>query len=246
VLRDLFRAHTARPRGTYSEWWWPEPPEPHGNLRSYSVLEHVLVPEVDPGPGSLYFWAHQFRTVGGEGGYIGLQTKGNRADGSLGKMAIFSFWDTLGAEGPGVVRFGGEGVGWSCRIPYFWEAGRAYRLRVELVDVDGREAWWAASVADVDRGEDSQEFGRICAPAGWGGLGTWSVMWTEYYGPPLARCSDLAYSRVVFSTPSAENGSVAPNRWRDHLSDGPCDTSRITRLEGGVRQEMGLPEPGRE
>ena len=214
-------------------------------MPGYAALEHVLVPEVDPGPDSMYFWAHQFRTVSGEGGYIGLQTKGNRADGSLGKMAIFSFWDTLGAEGPGVVRFGGEGVGWSCRIPYFWEAGRAYRLRVELVDRGGGEAWWQGSVADLDRGDGPQDFGCICAPVGWGGLGTWSVMWTEYYGPPLARCADLAYSKVVFSTPMAGE-ATAPSRWRDHLGDGPCDTSRITRVEGGVRHEMGLPEAGGE
>jgi hypothetical protein len=239
-LRELFRTAEARPRGTYSEWWWPDEGAP------YSVLEHVLVPEVDPGPDSTYFWAHQFRTVAGEGGYIGLQTKGNRADGSLGKMAIFSFWDTLGAEGPGAVRFGGEGVGWSCRIPYFWQAGRAYRLRVEMVDVDRREAWWAASVADLDAGGELEEFGRICAPAPWGGLGTWSVMWTEYYGPALSRCADLAYSKVVFSTPAAEDGGIRPRRWRDHLGDGPCDTSRITRVEGGVRHEMGLPEVGGE
>ena len=249
-LRDLFRLREARPRGTYSEWWWPDTPRPSTGLPGYTALEHVLVPEVDPGPDSMYFWAHQFRTLSGEGGYIGLQTKGNRADGSLGKMAIFSFWDTLGAEGPGVVRFGGEGVGWSCRIPYYWEPGRAYRLRVELVERDGGEAWWQGSVGDLDSGEAMQEFGCICAPAGWGGLGTWSIMWTEYYGPALARCSDLDYSKVTFSTPMAETGTgtggVAPSRWRDHLGDGPCDTSRITRVGSGVRHEMGLAEPDGE
>ena len=95
----------------------------------------------------MYFWAHQFQLVDGEGGYLGLQTKGNRADGSLGKMAIFSIWDAVEAEGAGpggfgCVRFGGEGTGWSCRIPYHWVAGHAYRLRVwterrRLVGGDG-------------------------------------------------------------------------------------------------------------
>ena len=243
MLRDWLRPRSSRPRGTYSEWWWPDlQPQPDG-LRGYTALDHVLLPEVDPGPDSMYFWAHQFRTVSGEGGYIGLQTKGNRADGSLGKMAIFSFWDTLGAEGPGVVRFGGEGVGWSCRIPYFWQAGRAYRLTVELVERDRREAWWQASVTDVDGDEGVQDFGRICAPAGWGALGTWSVMWTEYYGPPLGDCRDLAPVSAIFTVPRAD-GAVVPARRHNYLGDGTCDTTRITDLDDGVRHQMGLAEDG--
>ncbi len=64
-----------------------------------------MTPEIDPGPNATYFWAHQFGLVGGEGGYLGLQTKGNRADGSLGKLAIFSLWDATGSDGAGCVRF---------------------------------------------------------------------------------------------------------------------------------------------
>jgi hypothetical protein len=224
------------PKGTYSEWWWPDltPERPRG----YGSFEHVLVPEVDPGPDTTYFWAHQFRTVSGEGGYLGLQTKGNRADGSLGKMAIFSFWDTLRAEGRGVVRFGGEGEGWSCRIPYYWSPGRAYRLTVELVERGGGEAWWGAEVVDVDAGL-RDEIGVICAPDSWGALVPWSIMWTEYYGGPVARCTDLGYSRVTFSTPSAEGGAVGPRRFADRLGDGDCEGSRVTRLADGVRHEMG-------
>ena len=221
------RPRLLRPCGTYTDWWWP--------AKGYSRLEHDLRPDVDPGPRTTYFWAHQFRTEAGEGGYIGLQTWGNRADGSLGKMAIFSFWDTLGAEGPGVVRFGGEGVGWSCRIPFFWDAGRTYRLAVAVVDEDPKTIVWGASV-------DGEEFGRILAPATWGRLGGWSVMWTEYYGGPLATCSDLPYSNVVFGRPLAD-GSVEPARSNDHYGDGDCHTSLVSPAEGGgVRHEMGRPQ----
>ena len=229
----MFRRRLLRPRGTYTDWWWPG--------EGYDGVEHELLIEHDPGPETTYFWAHQFRTEAGEGGYIGLQTKGNRADGSLGKMAIFSFWDTLGAEGPGVVRFGGEGVGWSCRIPFLWEPGRPYRLRVGVVDEDADVRTWAAEV-------NGQEFGRIRAPARWGRLGRWSIMWTEYYGGPVARCSDLPYSNVVFATPTAD-GDAVPHRSHDHLGDGDCGGSRVTRVGDGVRHEMGAgpasgdPEP---
>jgi hypothetical protein len=225
----MFRRRLLRPKGTYTEWWWPG--------EGYRFVEHELVVEHDPGPDTTYFWAHQFRTQAGEGGYIGLQTKGNRADGSLGKMAIFSFWDTLGAEGPGVVGFGGEGVGWSCRIPFLWEPERAYRLRVGVVDEGPSVHTWAAWV-------DGEEFGRIRAPASWGRLGRWSVMWTEYYGGPLARCSDLPYSKVRFSRPRAD-GDVTPVRSQDRLGDGDCPGSRVTPLEHAVRHEMGSAEAAR-
>jgi len=195
-----------------------------------------LLPEVDPGPDATYFWAHQFRLVGGEGGYIGLQTKGNRADGSLGKMAIFSIWDALGAEGMGTVRFGGEGVGWSCRIPYRWEAGRVYRLRVAT----DRRGWWDASVADIAAGTTSW-IGRIRVPEDWGGLGEWSVMWTEFYGASLSRCQDLAHSRVVFGTPVADDGAIVPDSHGNHYNDGTCDTSNIELVDRGVRHEIGIP-----
>ena len=221
----MFRRRALLPRGTYTDWFWPG--------TGYRRVAHTLTAEIDPGPRSMYFWAHQFRSEAGEGGYVGLQTWGNRADGSLGKMAIFSFWDTLRAEGPGVVRFGGEGVGWSCRIPFHWDAGTPYRLAVEAVDQDAEAIVWAASV-------DGEEFGRIWAPAAWGRLGPWSVMWTEFYGGPLASCDDLPYSRVVFSTPETDGG-VRPHRSQDHLGDGDCGGSAITKVPpDGVRHEMGI------
>lgn len=228
------RPRTLRPRGPYTEWSWPDPPRRADGERGFSELVHDLTPETDPGDRSCFFWAHQFRTVGGEGGYVGLQTWGNRADGSLGKMAIFSLWDALGGEGPGVVPFSGEGRGWSCRIPLAWSAGRRYRLRVWLAGRDGDEAWWAASV-------DGAEFGRIRLPAAWGGMGRWSVMWTEYYGPPLHDCAELGHARAVFGEPRADAGLVRPVSSRSHVGEGDCHTTRITEVDGGVRQEMGIP-----
>jgi hypothetical protein len=128
-------------------------------------------------------------------------------------------------------------VGWSCRIPFLWEPERAYRLRVGVVDEGPSVHTWAAWV-------DGEEFGRIRAPASWGRLGRWSVMWTEYYGGPLARCSDLPYSKVRFSRPRAD-GDVTPVRSQDRLGDGDCPGSRVTPLEHAVRHEMGSAEAAR-
>ncbi len=131
-------------------------------------------------------------------------------------------------------------MGWSCHIPYPWVAGHRYRLRVET-DEPG---WWAASVADDDSGVVSP-IGRIRVPPTTG-LGYWSVMWTEYYGPSVHQCSDLATARALFGTPTAP-GRTVPERRHSHLGElaGPaldhttCDTSSIEDLPDGVRHQMG-------
>ncbi len=198
--------------------------------------------ENDPGADTTYFWAHQFQLEGGRGGYVGLQTKGNRADGSLGKLAIFSLWDATGADGPGVVRFRGEGTGWSARVPLLWEAGRRYLLRVEAGEDGGEGRWWLATVTDLDTGE-GQSIGRLRGAPAWRCLSSWSVMWTEYYGPPLRDCRDLAPVSATFTVPRAD-GAVVPARRHNYLGDGTCDTTRITDLDDGVRHQMGLAEDG--
>ncbi len=231
------RRPQATPRGTYTEWFWPPSTSfARTLLAGYWSFEHVLVPETDPGPDATYFWAHQFRMIGGAGGYIGLQTQGGLGDGRLGKIAIFSVWDAEEAEGPGAVPFSGEGTGWSCRIPYAWKAGQAYALRVST----GGEGWWTGQVRDEQTGQVS-DLGGIRVPHHWRQLDSWSVMWTEYYGQPLSDCRDLAYSSVVFGTPTANDGEVKPAGSHSHLGDGTCETSRIEALADGVRHQMGLP-----
>ncbi len=224
------------PCGTYTEWRWPPSTSFARTLQAgYKSFEHSLTPELDPGPDSTYFWAHQFRLIGGEGGYLGLQTKGDRADGA-GKIAIFSIWNAEEAEGPNAVRFGGEGTGWSCRIPYQWQAGRTYDLRVWTPG----GGWWAAAVRDRATG-DVHEIGAIRVPGHWRNLDSWSVMWTEYYGPPLRSCSDLAHSSVIFGTPTADGGEVRPAGSHNQFGEGTCNTSRIEAVADGVRHEMGAP-----
>jgi len=66
-------------------------------------------------------------------------------------------------------------------------------------------------------------------------------MWTEYYGPPLNSCSDLAHSSVIFSTPTADDGESRPAGSHSHLSEGTCQTSRVDALTEGVRHQMGMP-----
>lgn len=219
------RPPALRPTGTYTDWRWPP------TTTGYPSFEWTLVPETDPTPDG-YFWSHQFGLVGGDGGYVGLQTMG--AD-PKGKIAIFSIWEAESATGPAVAGpFSGEGSGYTARIPFRWEPGSAYRLTLSTTG-DGT---WSAWAADAATGDD-QLIGRIRVPSTCGGLKDFSIMWTERYAGPLSKCSDLRLSSVRFLTPSA-TGGTSPLSHHNHFGDPPgCPGSEIVDLPDGVRQVMG-------
>jgi hypothetical protein len=80
--------------------------------------------------------------VGGEAAYLGFQTAGSEP---TGKIAIFSVWGAIDAEGPEYAApFAGEGTGMTVRIRYGWVPGRRERLALRA-DGDG---WWRAEVDD--------------------------------------------------------------------------------------------------
>ena len=206
--------------GTYTDWHWPAAPS------GYTSFEWELTPRTDPTPDG-YFWSHQFWLVGGEAGYVGLQTLGSEP---TGKIAIFSIWDAVGADGPVyVARFTGEGEGYSVRIPFEWEVGATYELRVVAAGPNRWEAFVGAHL-----------IGRIEVPAGWHGLRDVSIMWTERYAGPLSSCADLALSIARFGVPSADGGAVAPARRHHHLADPPgCPGSAVGDAPDGVVHVVG-------
>lgn len=90
--------------------YWDYPPLSGGY---YNADQNVTVART----GTTRFFAHQIWFIGGDAAYIGIQDNPN------GTLAIFSVWNSPGNASPGspgsyCVAFGGEGVGYSCRIPY--------------------------------------------------------------------------------------------------------------------------------
>jgi len=246
------------PTGTYTDWQWPSAP------RGYGRFDWDLCPQSDPSPVG-YFWSHQFWLVGGEAGYVGLQTMGSEP---TGKIAIFSIWQAVGAEGPAYVApFSGEGSGYSVRIPFEWRVGQVYRLAVGEAGGPG-DPGAASGVGDVGatgtRGEPGPAgggrwtawvgaagdptplvIGTITVPRRWGGLRDQSVMWTERYAGRLASCADLGHAVARFSTPLADGGRVRPVGHRNHLGAPPgCPGSSVTDEPEGVVHVMGRPGPG--
>ena len=221
-LLAMFRRRApASPVGTYTTWTWP--PTPTG----YAEVRWSLEPRTDPTPVG-YFWSHQVALVGGEAAYVGLQTVGSEP---TGKIAIFSVWGAIDAEGPEhAAPFGGEGTGMTVRIRYGWEQGRRARLALRA-DGDG---WWRAEVED-------RLVGRIRVDAAWGGLASRSIMWTERYTPPLRRCADLGHAVAWFGTPLADGG-VSPRHHHNHLgANRGCPGSSVGDADGGVLHVMGAP-----
>ena len=159
----------------------------------YRTFEHAIVPEVDPGSRAPYLWAHEFALLGGEGGYLGLEAGAEGAQ----RTAVFSI----------------AGVS-TARVPWPWQAGRVYWLQVRS---EGG-GWWSATVGEEEGSESL--IGRMQVPEAWRRLASTSVMTTEYRGGPLARCADLPPSRVTFSPPTADGGTVSPVRQESRLGPG--------------------------
>ena len=235
--------HRHAPTGTYTDWNWPEAPVNVEGKSGYVSFEHGVTPEIEPPQGTGYFWSHQVEFVNGNAAYFGLQTLGRRPDGSEGKVAIFSVWNSLAARGPGLAQpFSGEGEGFQTIIPYEWQAGQKYRLRLFKSGRNRRGVEWTAKVSADGSGKE-RTIGTITVSEKWGYLSNWSVMWSERYtGPEIKACADVGYSRVVFDEPRANGGTVRPASHHNHLSNPiTCPNSRIRDLGNAVRQEMGRP-----
>lgn len=208
------------PVGTYTTWWWPP------TQLGYTEMRWEVEPCTDPSPAG-YFWSHQVALVGGEAAYFGLQTLGSAP---AGKIAIFSVWGAIDAEGPEYAApFGGEGTGMTVRASYNWVPGKRERLSLGA-DGDG---WWRAEIAD-------RLVGRIRVGQASGALASTSIMWTERYAPSLRSCADLGHAVAWFGPPVADDG-VRPLRHHNHLAANlGCPGSSVSDADGGVLHVMGV------
>ncbi|GLY04492.1 DUF3472 domain-containing protein [Actinoplanes sp. NBRC 101535] len=148
------------------------------------------------------YWAMQwgFTSTPNEAGYMGLQTDARRPNGSTGDLAIFSLWNATNARGSSCGRFGGEGTGWSCRLPYTIDVRTDYRYRVWRLEADGGGQWWGAWVLNVRTGVE-QQIGAIRV-AGGKNLMTPPLNFSEYWGDAVS-CDAVPRSVAVFTQPAA-------------------------------------------
>jgi Domain of unknown function (DUF3472) len=172
-------------------------------------------------------------TTRSSGGYMGLQTDGQRFDGTTGDTALFSLWDANGSRGGNCGRFDGEGEGRSCRLAYpIYGDGNSYRLRVWRLEADADGQWWGAWIQDSRRGDVS--IGELRVP-----LGATSIAsandFTEYFGSP-AGCDGVPQSLVNWGTPRfrAATGDGSATFASSLKSSCAGGTAARTTISGGI------------
>jgi hypothetical protein len=182
-----------------------------------------------------------------DGGYGGIQSKGILADGTISDLAIFSIWNGLGAipgTGAGCTAFGGEGIGYSCRIPITLIAGNKYEISFGVDTARGPQ-WWIATISDLTKGTKSvigsiETNSRIAKASNWNNF-------IEYWGQSVP-CDAVGAASAKFYVPTSNNPDVEISSPRFSRPAQPCVMSAgdtpppgfigdaVIRF-GGARQE---------
>lgn len=197
-----------------------------GAVDHFEYAMTIVEPPID---NSSWFWALQFFFENtNQGGYTGLQGNGIIEGQTVGKMAIFSIWDsTQSMPGPGATceMFGGEGVGQSCRLPFEWRENVTYRLELEQTS----PMWWTLTLQDPTDGT-GHEIGTIRTPDGWGLVDPFAAGFAEYYGQVDA-CDSMPHTVAVIHTPLADGQT--PNSM-DANTFGTCEPNGTSVCTGAI------------
>jgi Domain of unknown function (DUF3472) len=218
----------------------------------WNVDQHVYIGQ----KASYSYWAQLWSwTNSSQGGYVGIQTNGNRFDGSTGDTAIFSLWDATAATGPSCGRFGGEGEGYSCRLAYPIQTDRYYRLRVLRLDADSQGQWWGAWIRDEATGAEThigsirvaREYALMSPPSNF----------SEYFGEQVS-CDAVPVSVAYWTQPAANSQGDGRYEYESTFTSGTraaCTGGSVTAydfdwtrgariVQGGPRNSSGGSPPG--
>ncbi|MBF0162202.1 MAG: DUF3472 domain-containing protein [Magnetococcales bacterium] len=219
---------------------------PFSNMDIHLTWREVSQPPPGLGYYAMFAFYFQNRAVG----YTGLQWD------AAGKKAIFSVWDReqSGVAGGTVPegqckRFGHEGRGSQCIMPYDWKTGREYLLTVKTVQRTETGERWHAVVRDLITGQE-REIGTIelKESAGYGRLTGKGVNVLEYYGhAQLNDCRDLPVVVLNWRGPfanerrlRADNVSLSyPTRFEctNSTSTSP-GTGQVEQRAGGATRRL--------
>jgi hypothetical protein len=144
------------------------------------------------------------------GGYLGFNTN---ADGK--GQALFSLWNATAATGGNCQQFGGEGTGWSCRMPFEIKTDVFYQLRLSLTKSEADGVWWSAWIVENPGSDAPQEhaLGEIKVATAMNTIRGNSINdFSEYYGQTQEKCSTVPLSILGVMPPAAnkdESGNYA-------------------------------------
>lgn len=151
---------------------------------------------VDGGFGANFFWAHQFFLQNGDGGYFGLQ---NRGDYKV-RAINFSIWQATGwinGLKSNCRFFSHEGSGVQCDVIYNWDLDTKYHLQITKM---GNQV--SAYFIQPSSGQHML-VATIIIPKKWGNFIN-SITFTEEYTLDLTDCERLQRSSVTLLQPFNE------------------------------------------
>jgi len=155
--------------------------------------------------GDKSFWPIQWswKNGNGIGGYLGLQQESNNL-----QRVRFSLWNASEAEANpvnGNARpFGGEGIGYTCELPFKINENHSYRYRLWRLDADATGQWWGAWIIETDANGKEKEHlvGKIKVDKKHNQIELNSISnFVEFYGKKLNHCIDVPSSTIAFSPP---------------------------------------------
>ena len=159
-------------------------------------------------PNNSSFWPLQWSWEGsnGVGGYMGLQ----QGKSKLNQVVRFSLWnatdvDITNAQGATSRKFGGEGIGYTCTLPFTINPNKFYTYRLLRLNEDTDGQWWGAWLIESDKNEKLMEhpIGKIKVPKKWKHVDINSISnFVEYYGNQVDECKKVPPSVVGFEPPS--------------------------------------------
>ena len=188
-------------------------------LSSESTISQVIQPlELSP---QTYWEAGWHWDNVPDGGYGGVQAQGNLADGKVSDLAIFSIWNGLSAiPGPdaGCTPFGGEGIGYSCRIPITLVAGNKYEISFGVDSIRGPQ-WWIATISDIAKGTKNV-IGSIETNSSIAKATNWNNF-IEYWGQEVP-CDAVGRASAKFYSPKSTNPNIEFSSPRFSRPAKPC------------------------
>lgn len=171
----------------------------------------------DGGVNSRYYWANQFYFKQGDGGYIGLQ---NRGDGT--HAFNYSIWSAKGWKGDNCSYFGHEGSGVQCQVVVPWKTGHQYKL-----DVTKNGNLVTGVVTDLMDGTETT-VGIIEVPTTFGKLNGSSGFVEEYSqgDGQLSSCYVMGDQSSIFLNPVGDDSVKAK---QSSYTYGNCNDSYVVQ-----------------
>jgi len=180
----------------------------------------------DGGSGANYYYAMQFYSEYGDGGYIGLQ---NRSGAHWVNFSIWgATWNSGQNMGGSCRNFGHEGSGVQCDMPYNWQLGKTYTLEYRLVG----GSTWEGAIIDDSTG-DRTAIGRISIPSSSGWLKGYTNMFVEEYSQgndQLPNCDYVGHSAMTTYAVVMDNQHTPYNTAEENY--GSCGHKSTSWCEG--------------